>query len=239
MKANKFFLGLALIGAILTGCNNDQSVTGPTGELSYISVNLNYANQGTRADAEDDEFEYGTTTENEVRDVTFFFFDDEFKAYPVNTAASGDALQSYYTVTPEMKAGDQNHIEKISSATLVVERSKKTPPSYILAVVNCPEALQQSSSLAELQAKIGAYNKDGNYFIMANSVYKSDATGEAMYATPISNENLAPTSTEATNGTYKPIEIYVERTAVKVRVNNFADNGNHKSCRTTSKGFLF
>ena len=49
MKANKFFLGLALVGAILTGCNNDQSVTGPTGELSYISVNLNYANQGTRA----------------------------------------------------------------------------------------------------------------------------------------------------------------------------------------------
>ena len=228
MKANKFFLGLALVGAILTACEKEPETPVATGEVSYISVNLNYANQGTRADVEDDEFEYGLDTENAINDVTFFFFDEEFKAYPVNTAEEGDQMVSYYTVKPNMKAGDQPYIEKISDATLVVERSKITPPSYILAVANCPEDLQKSSSLAELQAEIGAYNKNGNYFIMANSVYKSEATGEAMYVTPISNENLAPSSAEATNGTYKPIEIYIERTAAKVRVNNFAQNGEKR-----------
>jgi hypothetical protein len=161
MKANKFFLGLALVGAILTACEKEQTPVA-TGEVSYVSVNLNYANQGTRADVEDDEFEYGLDTENAIKDVTFFFFDEEFKAYPVNTAAAGDQMVSYYTVTPNMNAGDQPYIEKISDATLVVEKSKITPPSYILAVANCPEDLQKSSSLAELQAEIGAYNKNGN-----------------------------------------------------------------------------
>lgn len=228
MKANKFFVGLALVGAILTACEKEPETPVATGEVSYVSVNLNYANQGTRADAEGDDFEYGLDTENNIEDVTFFFFDEEFKAYPVNTAAEGDQMVSYYTVAPKMNAGDKEYIEKISDATLVVEKSKITPPSYILAVANCPTELQASLSLSELQAKIGAYNKNGDNFIMANSVYKSEATGEAMYVTPISNENLAPTSAEATNGTYKPIEIYIERTAAKVRVNNFAKNGEKR-----------
>ena len=214
MKANKFFLGLALIGAILTGCNNDQSVTGPTDEVSYMSVNLNYANQGTRAD-----YEFGEAPENAIKDVTFFFFDEVYEDYPIVVNNNN----SFITVTPTMSEGS-GHIEEISNAMLVIEQSKQTPPSYILAVVNCPDDLKASLSLAELQAKIGAYNKNGEYFIMANSVYVNEATGEAMYATPLTNANFAATPEEAVaEGT--PVEVYVERTAVKVRVNNFAQDG--------------
>ena len=214
MKANKFFLGLALVGAILTACEKEPETPVATGEVSYVSVNLNYANQDTRAD-----FEFGEAPENEIKDVTFFFFDEDFAAYSIQV--NGNV--SYTTLTPTMNEGS-GHVEEISNAMLVIEKSKQTPPSYILAVVNCPEDLQQSLSLAELQAKIGAYNKNGNYFIMANSVYKNEATGEAMYATPLTNANFAPTADDAkAEGT--PVEVYVERTAVKVRVNNFAEGG--------------
>jgi hypothetical protein len=219
MKANKFFLGLALVGAILTACEKEQTPVA-TGEVSYVSVNLNYANQGTRAISEDDDFEFGIEAENAIKDVTFFFFDEDFAAYSIQV--NGNV--SYKTLTPTMNAGS-GHVEEISNAMLVIEKSKQTPPSYILAVVNCPTELQASLSLAELQAKIGAYNKNGNYFIMANSVYKNEATGEAMYATPLTNANFAPTAADAVaEGT--PVEVYVERTAVKVRVNNFAQDGN-------------
>jgi hypothetical protein len=218
MKANKFFLGLALVGAILTACEKEQTPVA-TGEVSYVSVNLNYANQGTRAISEDDDFEFGIEAENAIKDVTFFFFDEDFAAYSIQV--NGNV--SYKTLTPTMNAGS-GHVEEISNAMLVIEKSKQTPPSYILAVVNCPTELQASLSLAELQAKIGAYNKNGDYFIMANSVYKNEATGEAMYATPLTNANFAPTAADAVaEGT--PVEVYVERTAVKVRVNNFAQDG--------------
>lgn len=218
MKANKFFLGLALVGAILTACEKEPETPVATGEVSYVSVNLNYANQDTRAT--EGQFEFGEPAENEIKDVTFFFFDENFAAYSIQV--NGNV--SYTTLTPTMSAGS-GHVEEISNAMLVIEQSKQTPPSYILAVVNCPEDLQKSLSLAELQAKIGAYNKNGNYFIMANSVYKNEATGEAMYATPLTNANFAPTADDAkAEGT--PVEVYVERTAVKVRVNNFAEGGN-------------
>ena len=216
MKANKFFLGLALVGAILTACEKEPETPVATGEVSYVSVNLNYANQDTRAEGQ---FEFGEATENEIKDVTFFFFDEEFKAYSIEVNNN----VSYKTLTPTMNQGS-GHVEEISNAMLVIEKSKQTPPSYILAVVNCPTALQASLSLAELQAKIDAYNKNGDYFIMANSVYKNEATGEAMYATPLTNANFAPTADAAVaEGT--PVEVYVERTAVKVRVNNFAQDG--------------
>ena len=239
MKANKFFLGLALIGAILTGCNNDQSVTGPTGELSYISVNLNYANQGTRAG---EVFENGIDAENAIKDVTFFFFDASKNAYTVNTndfseAGTGISANSI-TVTKE-QLGEMNPqtngnpVEEISNAVLVIERNKVTPPSYMLAVVNCPDSLKTAGlDLDQFQAKVGAYNTitDGttNYFVMANSVYVNGA-GEAMYLTPITNDNLASTAEEAKQ-TGKPVEIYVERTAAKVRVNNFVE-GNQTGLR--------
>ena len=223
MKANKFFLGLALVGAILTGCNNDAgTVTGPTGEVSYVSVNLNYANQGTRATT-DGGFEFGEEAENVINDVTFFFFDENYAAYPVVVNNNS----SFLTIAnPTMTAGSE-HIEEISNAMLVVEKSKQTPPSYILAVVNCPTELQKSMSLAELQAEIGAYNKNGDNFIMANSVYKNEVTGEAMYATPLTNANFASTAEEAVEEG-KPVDVYVERTAVKVRVKNFAEGGTKR-----------
>ena len=219
MKANKFFLGLALIGAILTGCNNDQSVTGPTGEVSYMSVNLNYANQGTRAG---ETFEDGIEAENDIASVTFFFFDEKFAAYPIVVNNGNSFITCAPTsVTPETNV---DHVEAVTNAMVVIEKSKQTPPSYILAVANCPSELQASLSLADLQSKIGTYNKNGENFIMANSVYVNGA-GEEMYVTPITNANLAASSDEIKSENYQPIEIYVERTAAKVRVNNFAQNG--------------
>ena len=233
MKANKFFLGLALVGAILTACEKEPETPVATGEVSYISVNLNYANQGTRAD-----FENGEENENAIKDVTFFFFDANENAYAVNTndfeeAGNGVSANSI-TVTKEQLGEMQpqtngNPVEEISNAVLVIERNKVTPPSYMLAVVNCPNALKTAGhSLATLKEQTGAYNTidNGQYFVMANSVYVNGA-GEAMYATPITNDNLAPSKEEAL-ATGKPVEIYVERTAAKVRVNNFAQNGEKR-----------
>ena len=64
MKANKFFLGLALVGAILTACNKEpETVTGPTGD-AYVSVKISMASSaGTRATVGNPEFE--TALENE------------------------------------------------------------------------------------------------------------------------------------------------------------------------------
>ena len=81
MKANKFFLGLALVGAILTACNKEpETVTGPTGD-AYVSVQISMASTaGTRA-VTDGGFEAGTTAEQLITPANsiFLFYDAQGK----------------------------------------------------------------------------------------------------------------------------------------------------------------
>ena len=72
MKANKFFLGLALIGAILTGCEKDPVQTGDYDSKSYMSVSIAQAS-GTRAGT-DGGFLQGTSDENQITSIDFYFW---------------------------------------------------------------------------------------------------------------------------------------------------------------------
>lgn len=222
MRTNKLLLGLFAAGAIFASCSNDDDLAGGGGgvnaenAVSYLAVNLNMATPaGTRgtsdnsqAQTPDNWYEEGLDAENAVTDITFFFFSANGAAYAVN------GTNSYLVETYETTGKNMPNVEEIGKSVLVIEESQGVPPAQMLAVVNAPAAVKANHSLAELQALLGEYNTNNGSFIMANSAYKNETSGELVYTTQISNSNLCTTSEAALAA---PVDIYVERTAVKVR----------------------
>ena len=186
------------------------------GKESYIAVNLKTTNTGSRATS--NSFEDGEVNENLVSgNILFYFFDKDGGQYPVSGANNYISVP----VSSWTQEGDAaNSIEEISSPVLVINESKNVPPQKILAVLNPPASLTGSKSLSDLKALKNAYNyTDPNAstktFVMTNSTYKHSATGEEVIATELSNENICASSDAAMS---KPVDIYVERIAAKVRV---------------------
>lgn len=215
MKIKNLFVGM-LAGAAMVACTNeefDSNVNNgaiQNGEQSYLAVNLSTLTRTTP------DFEAGSDDENAVGKVAFFFFDAEGAAYNV-TGTGSNRLNKDYS-KDEVFEGNVN-IEEVSTPILVIEKSKQVPPQKIVAVLNCP-ITDDFISLSNLQAKVGAYNKNGDYFVMSNSVYKNEATGEEVVATDIPAQCISPDETTALA---HPVTIFVERVAAKVAVStNYA-----------------
>lgn len=219
MKIKSLLVGMLACTAMVS-CTNEEVlednnvVNNGNVKESYIAVGLNYATAGSRA-TEDPTFAAGSTDENAVKDITFFFFDVNGAAYAVD--GTENFLVKDYTEGTVNK-GDVN-IEEISAPVLLIEESKNVPPQKVLAVLNAPEALKKTMSLTALQAEVGAYNTitegQKTYFVMSNSVYKNAASGAEVVATDITAANVC-SSAEKANA--NPVQIYVERVAAKVAV---------------------
>ena len=93
MKIKSLLIGMLACTA-LVGCSNEedllngeQGVAGKA-EKAYLAVDLNYAGIDSRAtegeeEAETPTFAAGSAAENDVYDITFFFFDASDNAYAV------------------------------------------------------------------------------------------------------------------------------------------------------------
>ena len=215
MKTKSLLFGLLASAAMVSCTNEVDSIenigANQKGEQSYLAVNLSAITRTTPT------FEAGSAVENEVSKVAFFFFDAAGNAYDV-TGNGKNRLDKDYTPDPnEEFTGDVN-VEESSTPILVIEKSKQVPPQKIVAVLNCPIS-EDNISLSDLQGKVGAYNTitvDGKtYFVMSNSVYKNEATGEEMVATDIPALSISHSSAAALAN---PVTIYVERVAAKVAV---------------------
>ena len=224
MKANKFFLGLALVGAILTGCEKDpQTQTGEYDSKSYMSVSIAQAG-GTRAGYEDSEqpFLQGTPDENKITTVDFYFYKADGTAFNFGSDAKNGANQSFnnsnvYTYAPGSAITDQNdNIDEIVDATLVIQHNTGNIPAYMIAVVNCTAGTYAGQPLATVKDSVinAADYVNSNGHIMTNSVYVG-ADGKIVMETPITVDNLAINADDAEKN---PVKIYVERTAARIEV---------------------
>lgn len=210
----------------MAGCSQDE-IDPKGGEVGngdvnrgYMAVNLVNADEGTRAAQAG--FEDGTTDENNISAVRFYFFNAAGGIVYVKKDESGKQV-NYWDWTPgeteNDKPGDQ--IEKRYKAVIVINtKAGDEIPQKIAAVLNPTEFLKSkgNQSLSNLQEITNDYASQGfttsGKFVMYNSVY-SEGGMEVVDAVSIKDENIAKTEDEAKE---KPVKIHVERNVAKVSV---------------------
>ena len=221
MKANKFFLGLALVGAILTACEKEpQTQTGEYDTQSYMSVSIAQAG-ATRGTEGEPAFLQGSEAENKITTVDFYFYKADGTAFNFGSDAKNGANQSFnnsnvYTYKPGGITNENDNIDEIVDATLVIQHNTGNIPAYMIAVVNCTAGTYAGQPLATVKASVinAADYVNSNGHIMTNSVYVG-ADGKIVMETPITIDNLAINAADAEKN---PVKIYVERTAARIEV---------------------
>ena len=238
MKANKFFLGLALVGAILTACNKEpEQVTGPTGD-AYVSVQISMASTvGTRAT--DGGFHIGEANEQKIfADKSIFLFYDEDGKW----VTSGQLITETPSTPSTEVAGDHGshedgeNINDLKGSAYIVlsgpdeELSKST---QVLTVVNYSnvESLKQLD-LNQVLIKITNTTSDpaNDGFLMTTSAYMDDAT--IVNTTAITKDNICETQAEALAA---PVKIYIERASAKAEFTTNASDNTFELTESTGK----
>ena len=247
MKIKGLLIGMLACTALVGCTNSDEPLVDNGNEKkgdAYLSIKLVNPAVASRAS-----FENGEGNEGKVLNARFYLFDASGAAYTIadkstNPANSG---KNYVDATVSPTSPNQttgNNVETICEAIIVINQSEKEPPASIVAVLNPPTTIlgNDNLSLSQLQAanmaanyatiKNGS-NEDGtakiempyigeNLFVMTNSVH-IDANNEKLVATPIEAINIKTSVAEAQA---KPVQIYVERIASKVRVKAEGANVN-------------
>lgn len=225
-----FYIPTMLAAAVLSlaSCSNNDEVSSEveSPEHSYLAITVRSVGAAPASRATESDFEDGTTAENSISKIRFFFFDVNGNAFPLANASvagtnyidklSSDFVDSVTTRTP-------NAIEKQVVVDIVSESSNALPVS-VIAIVNPDDvhpsfengvshsvtSLRDASLLTDRYADTtGTTVRD---FAMSNSVY--DNNGTSTCASLISGTNICTTQAEARQ---HPVNIYVERIAAKVR----------------------
>lgn len=235
MRKNLFYGVFAALTLGLAACSSDDlvSITDQKVEhdqTQYIAVQISAPRDAvTRADGD---FENGTTNESYISRLDFFFYD-----------AAGNPTSTPLTMLEaEMKSGGKyegtftenssgNNVTRIFTTVVPAALTQgQNLPSQIICIVNGVTDninLLKTKTLDELIDVTRESYRNGNNFIMSNSVYYGTnvLTGQAnqrLCATPINiNSQLFGTADAAknaiTNGDGTAIvDIYVERLAAKV-----------------------
>ena len=200
---NKFKLfPLALAALAFSACTSDD-----VAENNHIN---NVGSSGTRADV----YEDGNAQENAISKVRFYFFTPTGEPYKMTDGTN------WKEISPVTGNGQiAPNIERITDAMLVIDGSTKAAPYSMMAVVN-PQTIEtgvltNSMSKAAVEEAISKKNfrqneNDATDFVMSNSVYVDG--GQKVWASNISG--YVQTTAEAAKA--KPVDIFVERVAVKV-----------------------
>ena len=221
----KFLIvAFAALGFVACNDNNFDDVNngGFTGEVetSYIAINLNAAENGTRAS--DGVYQDGLAAERVVNAAYFFFFDPEGNAFPVTGTPATEPGGSVNWISANLTGSDKEtpNVSDIKDAVLVLSTYKGTYPAQVVAVLNWAPTTGTAYSISDLYAATNIKGVSGG-FVMSNAVYANGTN--AVVGTPIAASDIYKSDTEALNN---PITIHVERIAAKVTVtaNGVADN---------------
>lgn len=236
MKKSFLLWPLALASLLMAGCSNDDilKTDEPTGDgettTSYLSVKLVSSDPtGSRADGG---YENGTSDENTVNKVRFYFFNNGGDAARVKR--KGAEYVNYYDWTPDedqkLTDPDKTNVGSILNTTLVIETPKgDKAPEMIAAVINPieDEGTRSLKSLKNIQrdytAKEGVSLTTKGKFVMFNSVYGNGENNKEICAVTILtgvNGNLQKTPAAAIA---KPVILHVERNVAKVSVTMASD----------------
>ena len=214
MKTKSFLFSVLFLAAILVGCERPQQQT--EGEAnSYITVSVK-SSMLSRA-ATDGDYIDGVDAENEIKSIDFYFFSTEGEPFKFNapiTTGSTSGYSNLYTVTEKtIETTEKDHVEEIVKVTLALQHNMGDYPGFIIAIVNGTRRFE-NLRFEDFRAHTFNGYATTNGFLMSNSVYV-DSTGNEVFQTKVAPENFAVTAEAAKQ---KPIEIYVERTAVRVEV---------------------
>lgn len=215
---------LSVIVLTLGACSADKFESGDItmpddeGNSRFMSVLIRNTD-GVRSRSADD-YEDGTSDENEVKSIRFYFFDADGNPRDV-VAATG---KNYYDCKEinevNVPTGSQPNVEKMLAATIVLSSNRNdlgwNNLDCMVAVVNF-ETIdgfpQTSLSLSQLNQLISDYSAtEKGKFIMTSSSFGAESYGCAARITP---ENIKDTEADALAN---PVEIFVERAVAKVRV---------------------
>lgn len=230
MRIKPLFLSM-VAGLAFIGCSNEEDITSGNngGELSepqFLTVNL-VANQtngsrGVRAGGDqtsgnpDATYEEGLEAENKVTTVRFYFFDASGNPASVrNDNGTHKNYLEWTNITEENN--NMPNVEKILTATLIIQSPKgDAAPEQVVAVINPTAPANEERSLTSLATVAHDYQQytTSGSFVMSNSTYASDNVEKMAVSV---KEKIHKTSGEALND---PVQIYVERTIAKVRLNS-------------------
>lgn len=213
---NKFKLfPLAVAAFAFSACTSEDAVdnnpVNGEGTRSYVAVNINNVGaNGTRAAV----YEDGNANENGISKVRFYFFTQNGDPYKMTDETN------WKEISPVTGNGKENpNIERITDAMLVIDGSTKAAPYSMMAIVN-PQTIEtgvltNSMSKTAVEEAVSKKNfrqneNDATDFVMSNSVYVDG--GQKVWASNISG--YVQTTAEA--ATAKPVDIFVERVAVKI-----------------------
>ena len=229
------FVALAALGFV--ACNNDMDEAAHSGKVenSYIAINLNAADNSTRA--ADGDYQEGDAAERAVNSAYFFFFNADGTAFSV-TATEGNPATApanggvnWVSATLTNKGEEMPNVSDIKNAVLVLSTYVGNYPSQMVAVLNWAPTAGEAYSLEQLRAATGIQNTDGS-FVMSNAVY-SDGTN-AVVGTPITASDIFK---DEANAKANPVTIYVERIAAKVTVTaNGVTNNRFKVTKPVTMG---
>ena len=219
MKKKMLFLPL-MAALLFSACSQDEDNTGTNGSggdttTNYLTVNLvSASNMGTRANPEDKDFAEGTTEENAVETVRFYFFDNKDDAAYVKKKDGVDV--NYYDWEVDGTAdGNMPNVEKKLSTTLIIQSPDGGKlPATVVAVLNPTAEVKDAKvgSLTDLNTIAKNFGLTTEGFVMSNSVYAQG--GEKVEAVSVSGHIYSEPGAAKKN----PVVIYVERVLAKVRL---------------------
>ena len=216
MKIKYVFLSMLACG-MLAACSNDEVAEGSNttnlgGGEAYVKVRIAMSD-GAASRATSGGYDYGTTTEQAIQNIQFAFYDNEG-----NWVADG-IRQGQTTVDPteETNSPNDGNVEGIAEAVVALILDEGVDkPTKVIAYVNVPTGFSTSgqsiSQMKELIAESSVSTE--NNFIMTNSTYYN--SGEVI-ATSVPSDKFKDSESEALADDV-PVEIYVERLAAKVKV---------------------
>ena len=231
MKFFKFF-PLACAALMMSACSSDDPNNGgSTGvnEPQYLSVNIVNVGATPTGRGTDPDYEGGTTEQNKISKVRFYFFNGDGTPYlikaPGADGVTGSGTVNWLEATPgydDTTSDTPSHVEKITNAVLVINGVQSAAPSAIVAVVNPetvdPAALGNNGSMRLSQLRENAvgstfYKTDAGKvtdFVMSNSVFVN--AGSDVCASLVAGH----VATSADKAKANPVDLYVERVAAKV-----------------------
>ena len=231
MKFFKFF-PLACAALMMSACSSDDPNNGgSTGvnEPQYLSVNIVNVGATPTGRGTDPDYEGGTTEENKISKVRFYFFNGDGTPYlikaPGADGVTGSGTVNWLEATPgydDTTSDTPSHVEKITNTVLVINGVQSAAPSAIVAVVNPetvdPAALENNGSMRLSQLRENAvgstfYKTDAGKvtdFVMSNSVFVN--AGSDVCASLVAGH----VATSADKAKANPVDLYVERVAAKV-----------------------
>ncbi|WP_337671876.1 Mfa1 family fimbria major subunit [Prevotella sp.] len=222
MKIFKLF-PLACAALMMSACSSDDGNGSENpniaSEAQYLAVNIvNVGTTPTRAG----EYEDGIGEESKINKIRFYFFHADGSPYILTGTTKTDAnwLEEDTHTQSGLAPTNPSSVDQITNAILVIKGVTASAPSKVIAVVN-PETLttlgNDKKSLNDLlnpvvdKTFVIGNGATASGFVMSNSVYASE--NRKVCENDISG--YVKQTKEDAEG--KPVQIYVERVAAKVR----------------------